>query len=367
MARLRRCAVLWLLVLSLGACSGGFGGAFAFLPTITGVEPSLDIVVPGSRLLIRGTGFLRQPTGLTRVIVDGSIVGVKVLFALEVQPENSNLLYFDFTPEVVAQFVSGTGQFQGSLQVEVVLSTGHVERSNPVQVGFYMSPEIVPIANGIPALTAYPGSRLNVVGDNFLYSAEGQTLAIVTGTLTRQDGTLRHLEELPMPFDVSDRQHATLRLAPDAIGIRPGTFSGSFRLRNESNLGVSSQSNVERPIAFLYQGPRIIDVNPKQVRRGQIIAVDGFGLVEQDPELGVGSLVLFDGLFHRSNGVIKDYTGANSIVLFPEVVNENTGLEIVLRAVVGGRRRALGLWNPQWLFLRCRDPLGGRGAREYFW
>jgi len=360
-----RCACLSLLLLFLVSCSGR-SGDFAFLPSITGVEPDLDLVVPGSRLEVRGTGFLLQPTGQTRVVIDGSIIGVKVLFAVEVQPETSNLLYFDFTPEVVAQFASGTGQFQGSLQIEIVLSTGHVERSAPVQVGFYMSPEIVPTANGIPPLTAYPGSRLNVVGDNFLYPAEGQTLAIVTGTLTRQDGTLRHLQELPLPFDVTDRKRATLRLAPEAIGIRPGSFSGTFTLRNESYLGASMQSNVERPIDFLYQGPVISGLNPSYVRRGQILFVDGLGLVDQDPELGVGSLVLLDGLFHRSTGEIEDFTGPNSVVLFPEVVHEHTGLDIVLRAFVGEDGMLSGFGIHSGVFSGVATPWVVAGSESLF-
>jgi hypothetical protein len=331
------------VLLNAGCTLSDISGGILFKPTLLEVQPEIDVVLSGTEFTLTGTNFAQQPTGVTRVIVAGAQNGVQVLFGVELVPESTTSAILRFSPAVLQQFPLTLAPFQGTFQVEVVLSEGNALRSDPVFVNFFLGEGLWPTGQDLVSVMGFPGSKVLVSGDGFLLGSEGQSFAVLYGTFTEADGGLRYLEGLPVALDTLSRTEAELQWKPEVLGIQPGQFVGTYLLRNEHEGGLVTESVQPRQLSLTYGLPRVDGLTPAQLRRGQILYVSGAGLVPTDHESGSASLILLDGIFRLTTGEDVDLTGANSMILFPDTVEGNDKAVIVFRPLLDSDGILFGL------------------------
>ena len=117
-----------LFVACLAACAEGSGGGATVTPPLAvGIESVLaDVVLPGSRVQIRGDGFLESAT--FEVTLDGSTAGGAVL-SLPAERVDDRTMIVTFPPEQVGALPEGT--LAGDLVLAVDAGAGTARRSCP--------------------------------------------------------------------------------------------------------------------------------------------------------------------------------------------------------------------------------------------
>lgn len=142
-----------------------------------------------------------------------------------------------------------------------------------------------------------PQSIATLSGEQFLLSGEGDSLFNLSGRLTRQDGRVEQIE-LTTPLllspveggepDLTNRER-TLRWwipSPVQFGISEGLFEGVATVTNRNYGGLTISEPT--PIRFTYSAPYLSSFSPLELSRGQLITIEGGGLIDIIDDQGVG-------------------------------------------------------------------------------
>lgn len=183
---------------------------------------------------------------------------------------------------------------------------------------------------------------LTLRGGGFLQASEGDTVAIIDGdyTFSTLPG-VRGVRGLAVPLDVVDRHTAELLLTVDLFGVRPGRFTGTLALQNHANDEV--RSFPPSTVALEITPSQVQSVQPRTVRRGQVLRVLGTGFVPTDYALEATTLVALDGTFAPRRGAVEEWTGTKRLILVPDDFPAPGELDWVLRVTRGAKGTLEGL------------------------
>ncbi len=243
-------------------------------------------LVPGSKLVLRGSfGDVTLPI----LELDGQFDG---------QPVSANLVGDLMAPDrievpwpggMAAGFPSDSGTFSGAARV---LATGPVDgrlhtsvaKAVDLQVATDLTPQLFGVFEG----TIFVNDPIAVEGADFLLGGdEGRTIAIVEGCFTKQGATsCTPVPDVEIPMSAApplQRSKATFPFAPKIVGIEPGSFKGTVRLRNDHVAAGTSLETKQIPIDMVLIPPTVFSFSPSKASLGQYVDVAGGGFVGTDP------------------------------------------------------------------------------------
>jgi len=334
----------------LGGCPEAVTGDTELPPlTVTGIAP--DPVVPGTVLVLRGSGFLPLEAATLTVRVRGLVDGASV--NVEVTP--ARLAEDELAVSVTGPLADGlfgsppvAGTFVGVVSVRRVAGDGTVDEAE-LETDLSLEVALEPSVASVTPQEWYPGDRVRVEGSRFLHPSEGLSLLRFDGTFT----LLSPPEVVPVgglvvpatPTSPERRDDLEFLLTPDLFGIRPGNFSGTVTVVNQTAAGATTESTPLELAEVPIRRPVITEVSPLVASRGQRVTFEGRGLLPPDSLLQATSLLLLEGAFEPNRGPMIDLTGTNSLALFPDPALDNTQVTVTLRVDVGvdGQPSGLGL------------------------
>jgi hypothetical protein len=266
----------------VGACrAGGGGGSDApSVPTFDAFSPAS--FVPGTRLVLKGTGFrssdditvhfVGRRSGATDVDVD--VVAKPVI-------DDTTRLFVDVDARLLAQV--GEGRLAGHLRVDVERDGRRTGLARPAELEFartltpkFAGPGNASVAFGEPLKLSASGLLLGsndalVEGVN-----EGRLEVVADGRFTYPDGTQLDLVGYPMPVVPSSRTEGVYLHTPDVFGLQTGTFDGSLTPVNRHAGGTDVKGE---PMGFHLEVARtaIVSMDRTRASREERVGLAGFG------------------------------------------------------------------------------------------
>ncbi|PIE19375.1 MAG: hypothetical protein CSA66_02460 [Proteobacteria bacterium] len=330
------------VALALGAaaaCEGepapSHGGALFPALTLTSVAPAL--VVPGSRLRVRGGGFLPAAVASHEIALVGAVAGAPIDLALPASFIDEQTLEVAVGDGLLAELTGASGAFVGRLDARRQVG-GRVDVAS-LAVDLGVTTELAPSFTGLSHSDLYPGDRVVVTGAGLLLPTEGLSLLRLDGRFTAEaTGAETVVSGLLVPLTPSPdalRGEATLTLTPDLFGVVPGTFEGSARIVNVGLDGVERASAAKALPALRLRAPVITHVTPERACRGQRVHFHGRGLLPPDGPLQVATVLVLEGVFTPRRGVPIAYQGVDALTLYPDTHLGNVELSVTLRVVLG--------------------------------
>jgi hypothetical protein len=210
-----------------------------------------DIILPATVITIRGSVFPDESFGLIRVHIEGVFQSEGDSFNID-ETElakwiNSGELNIQITPDLFQRIAGGelqSGSLSARLWVEAISTrSGNIYKSNELSVNVRfetsLTPRLYSIQNNIVTHLETP---IPFDGDRMLIgNEEGETTGILNGCFlpTGTAGTCElngiQIENRSIPvIGVSEinREGGYIVLPANVLGVLPGTFEGTFNLRN---------------------------------------------------------------------------------------------------------------------------------------
>jgi len=376
----RRFIIMALALLFLVGCGPEeAAGPDAPAPVIMGYLPTK--VLAGSRLTIKGFGFVPLEEGFQALHLDGASGALPVNVTVPLryvenggEGEGAGDLVWDVSASFLSAVQPGGEPFIGRISVLRLLherdavgsstdtkslaeleselhSLGWIAssrraRSNRLDAVIHTAASLTPEVSGLASEEIWLGDRVLVTGGNWLAPGEGLTLAWLDGVFTQESPPKAvPINALVVPLEVVSRTEAYLTVSPELFGIRPGTFQGGIRVVNSAISGTDKESAVLSGVTMHLMPTYVATVEPGVVRRGQRVSVSGRGFLPSDPDLETITLLILSGTFTTLEGKEMDLTGYNAINVFPDEVPDNSFLDVVLRVIEGidGELEGLGL------------------------
>lgn len=341
--------VVVVLVLFASGCAGstspkiddaGLDGArvLSFTP------PTL---VPGSRLVIQGEGFLPPEIGQTTILFRGT---------LERRPWDAELeaTWVDYDRLEIAW----NGEFEGEFAGEVWTALdadldGKRHESSAAAGALTFARTLSPTLDAAGGGVLYLNDPVPIAGSGLLLGGdEGTTIARLDGCFQAEGSRVcapLPTAEVPVIPDGVDRTTGAFPFAPWIAGLEPGTFQGEVGLVNRHADGVLEPST-RLPLTVDLVPAQIFRFTPGSASLGQIIQIEGGGFVGGAAPGGTyNTSVELEGTFTPTGGS----PAAVSATIIPEFVagpllrytlneEDDVGSRLDLRAVAGqftGRAR----------------------------
>jgi hypothetical protein len=337
-------APLLLLILAGGCGTDETGPAGLDDLAITSWGP--DTVLQGSRLELGGAGFVPAQLGEMTVHLQGEIGSNKIDHTAPLVVIDDTLAWWEVDSGFIAQTVAYETPFTGTLTVSrKVLGYSGTDRFT-LSVNLSVRRNLTPVLAGITPDGVYVGDTLQVQATDLLLPGEGQSLLVLNGDFQVASPPMtKPLHGIVFPLTVESRTRGSFALAPDKFGINPGDFVGEAVLENYTAGSEAAPSNPLPDLNIHVYSPVIDQFTPDIVRRGQRVHITGRGFVPTDAVGESATLIQLEGVFQTSGGKEISYQGKNAMLLFPEVIEGNTELEVILRVTVGvdGQLDGLGL------------------------
>ncbi len=347
-------AIVWVAALSLNAVAAcgppqaGHGGTL--LPPLTLIEVGPRPVVPGTRLIVRGSGFVpAEVAGLAARFVgerDGAPLDVSVTPTVV----DAETLEVPVTgPLLDALDPAAGGSFQGELRVTRTPAGPDPAETASLPLSVTLAANVTPRLDAVEPSELYPGDTVTLRGDGLLHPSEGAALVVLDGEfVTQVPPEVRTISGLTVPAAPTDpgaRAAVSFTLTPDLLGVRPGVFRGEISVWNQTPDGDVRPSEPLSLDAWRLHRPRLDEVAPDAASRGQWITFRGAGLLPPDGLLQATTLLLLEGRFSPQRGPVQDLTGVHALALYPDESVSNAELSVVLRVDKGvdGELRGLGL------------------------
>ena len=320
-----------LAILLLAACAPG-GDARPDDPGLSGLglrSLAPDVLLPGSVLTVNGESFVSEDWGASQLHLAGDAIDVR--------------LPLGYVDEATLEVVIGDDEFEalggdGSeldvfANVEVLSAVdGRIYRTSGIDAALALRSELAPRVDDMATSgVIFPNEPIAVIGSGFLLLGEGETLAVVSGCFTVEDGTecapVGPIEVPLVADDRFDRTHGTFAFAPEIAGITPGHFDGEVLIRNRH----ASGSEIDGPalqVAYDLERPIVYGASTDDASLGRYVTITGGGFIG-----GEGTTLLeFTGTFTTDDTAeVLDLDEA----LLPElvdghavryVINENDAL-----------------------------------------
>jgi hypothetical protein len=317
---------------------------------LTALAPGL--VLPGTRLVVSGSGFIPDFGGASRLRLAGTLEGARVEVAIALSFVDYDRMEGTWPDALSLGLPRADGAFQGQAIVEADSSLdGLTHRSAPLPTSLTLASELVPRLDMLQNEVLFVNDPVVAHGDGFLLGgSEGQTLAIVEGCFTLEGAgecvPVGPTEVPAAPFSEFDRSRVVFPFSPYIAGIRPGHFDGSVYLVNRHGIdaGHVEHQTGSLPTANDIIEPAVVALSPTGASLGQYVDVRGGGFVggaPGDPVFALTTLEL-DGELD-----VEGTSTPTSIALVPEFVNgqlaryvineeDDLGTSVDLRKI-GGR------------------------------
>jgi hypothetical protein len=303
------------------------------------------MILPSTRIILTGSGFLDKTLGEHRLVIDSRGDGTAVL-TVPLQRVNERTLQYIVDTNWTSVFPLDTS-FEGAVAVERILyETGQVDRVT-LATSFFMTENTNPILNVIEVDNQefYPGDTITLVGSGFLLPGEGHTVLVIEGNLETLVPPETRAIQVVLPLTGIDRTRIEFELTPDILGIRPGRFSGSFTVANETPTSQAIGNGLD-DLSYQLMGPRIDVISPVIARRGQPIVATGRGFLPTDPPFEATTLFRLEGEFEgAATSQVQVIEGPTALALFPDEFSANTSMKYILRVTQtpSGDLEGLGL------------------------
>ncbi len=353
------------LLLALAGCGpaqSGEEGEYLLDPlTVEAVEPAEWLL--GTRVVLRGTGFIGAEVGTMTATIRGRLGDRDVAVRLDIGAEGPERATFVVTEALWAHLVPEGMVLDPAGDGVALAGTLVVERTGPRGVSggasFSLAVRIVsgltPTLRTMNPVQVYPGEEVTVEGSGFLLPGEGNldptgmarlgtTWLRLSGRVTGEEGS--HVRDLGVPLIANDRNRAFFRLTPDLMGLGPFEFEGTAEVRN---VFVGQSDSVEiignrlDGVVFRMERTRLVALASPLVRRGQVLTFLGNGFLPADGETGTITFFTFTGLERGQGGAAVQHAQANPLVFVPDTLEGNTRAHMVLRTLVGPDQRPTGL------------------------
>jgi hypothetical protein len=225
---------------------------------VTALEPM--VVLPETTLLVRGTGFVGDRLGTSRLrvsgttqLVDGGSTGLDT--TLPLSQGSLTELFVDLGAGGYGTFCSaGPGDFVGAARVEVAsVATGEAHATPEVAVGLRcrerLSPALLALEDGEYTLNA----AMHVTADDLLLGgAEGGSELTLSGCFLPQGAPApcsvngASFSDLRAPVEVTDRylrRDGVVLVSPALAGLRVGTVEGEAQVLSTHGDGFVTASD----------------------------------------------------------------------------------------------------------------------------
>lgn len=349
----RLSALLVSLALATPACEDAVTGG-AILPTLAVGAISPKTLVPGSRLVITGSGFTGPEVSELLVIVRGAVDGEPLEFAVAPERLDDETLAVSISGQVESALIRPGGRLVGRLSV---LRTPFIDAPTEEKgkdFDLRVERALTPTLASLSPERLFVGDTLTLSGDGFLFPTEGASLVELSGQMTTTlparvvpvDGL--QIPGEPLSDDATSPESARAALAftltPDVLGVLPGRFTGEVRVVNTHNDGTVTSSaplTVDLPL----EPPFVEAVEPTQASRGQWIRIRGRGFTPADGLLQAATVLVLEGTFTPRGGSATPLQGPSALTLVPDLIVDNQHLSAVLRVErdTDGRLSGLGL------------------------
>ncbi|MEZ4446856.1 MAG: hypothetical protein R3B72_47695 [Polyangiaceae bacterium] len=305
---------LFALLLALGACGED---PPPDPPAATEVEDmvieSLDpaLVVPGSRLVLAGDGFLPDLAGPTTLHLEGDLDGQAVSVDLPARFVDYQHLEVDWPGAQGVGLPASEGRLEGTAVVATTSAFDGLRHHSPeTSVVLDLRQALTPSFTSLEGAVTYVNDTLTLVGSDFLLGGgEGQTVAVVEGCFT-PDGAMSCTPVGPVevpaePASAFDREAALFPFSPHIAGITPGHFDGTVQVVNHHAGGTDLGAEGALTVAVDLAQPVITGFSPSGASLGQYVDIAGGGFVgpaEGDPASLAVTLVELEGSFTPTGG-----------------------------------------------------------------
>jgi hypothetical protein len=259
-----------------------------------------DDVLPGTRALLHGDGFLDGAR--LAVTLKGQVGAAQADLRLDAERLDDHTLAVTFPAEGVAGL--GEGTLAGTLRVEVALeaASGAGEARVSIPVRQALTPAVETAAAG-----AFPGTPFELRGHGFIDDSEGAAVVELRGTFTRdRDGGVQPIMPREIPTARPDaaqgpwhRDTVTFVFRPEWAGISPGTFDGEIRVIDRGH-GWTREGDWA-PARFDLLPPVVDEVQPPAASRGQKVTISGQGFLGGEDDGGF-TILRLDGTFRTAAG-----------------------------------------------------------------
>jgi hypothetical protein len=319
----------WIVL--VGVVAGGCGTAIGPDPGLEGLAVSKvapDTVIPGTKLVVKGTSFVESQWGAATLRLKGKAGGKDI-------DAKWPATFVDYSTMTVAvdggkiDELGGDVDFAGAATIEVLAtSDDNTYASQPLTVDLSFRTKLTPTPSGLDATgVIFVNDQLQVSGGGFLLGGdEGTTVAKITGcfklngtgTCTNQAGI-----EIPMlPVDPLSREMATFAFSPKIAGIKPGSFTGKVTVINKQT-GIAPIMAAALDVDYDLVTAQVFMLDPPAASLGQYVFVHGGGFV--GGEATATTELELTGTFNK--------TGSNpaqiSMTLIPEFVEGRLARYIV--------------------------------------
>jgi hypothetical protein len=264
----------------VGALACGRGEEGALGPTaldgmsVARVLP--DVVVPGTTLSVVGQGFVDESVGTTRLHLEGQQGGTAVERWLSARFVDA--LHLEASVDGLPE-----GELVGTLVVEVEHRIdGQRYVSAPYALRLRSREALEPRLDKVLADVVFVNDSIQVWGDGLLLGGEGETLAVLSGCLSVEDAaSCVPLPEATLPVSsAGGRSQGSFVLAPEAVGIRPGRWTGTATLVNRHGeaAGRVETRSAPWPMTLELVLPQVFPV-VASASLGQMVVMEGGGFV----------------------------------------------------------------------------------------
>ena len=345
MKRAPLCALLaGLIATGLAACTVQAGSSGLLLEEMAVSSLGPTPVLPGTRLIIDGAGFVPNEVAQMTVTFEGSVDGRGVAFSVYPDWVSSTrismLIAGDVQDALMGQnpdVLTASAAFDGVLTVRRAATGAEPERIvRATGVRIPLAAVLGPTLDAVSPLTLRVGDTIVIEGSGFVHPSEGVSLVSFEGQFEAEaPAATIAISGLMIPGNTADamrRDRLELPLTPDLFGVRSGTFTGEVRVRNELFTGLAATSSPLTTNALRVEVPEVSAISPLAASRGQRVDVYGLGLLPTDGVLEAGSLFVLEGEFTPARGPVESWVGDNVRALFPDFHEGNTLAGVVLRA-----------------------------------
>ncbi|MCC6624726.1 MAG: hypothetical protein IT385_25980 [Deltaproteobacteria bacterium] len=365
-----------LVSLVSAACDDEVRGG-AILPELVVEDVVPRVVVPGTRLQIRGTGFVGSEVSDLLVIVRGAIGGEPVEFAVPPERLDDETLVVPITGPVEQAMIRADSRFVGRISVLRIpkIDAPEVEKGRDVEL--HVARALTPTLGSVSPTELYIGDVVTLTGDGFLFANEGASLVELTGTMTTEvPSRVVAVSGLQIPAEPAEsevRNGLAFTLTPDILGIVPGRFEGDIRVVNTSLSGEVTASQ-SLAVSLPLQPPFVSALTPSAASRGQWVRIAGRGFVTPDGLLQAAMVLVLEGTFTAKCGAVVPLRGPSALTLVPDLLADNMNVSAVLRVTkdADGNLTGLGLTAGRFmgtispLLLFGADQVKGQGAAITF-
>lgn len=309
------------------------------------VELTPGVLVPGSRLVVRGSNFVPSFAGATTLHLEGAVDGTSTSLLLTARFVEYDRLEVTWTGDGLP-FPDGIFTGEAWLEAESALDE-RLHRSPRQQATLAFGPSLEPRPDGLTGEVAFVNDRISVQGEGFLLGGdEGRTLAVVEGCFRPQGAAtcdpIAPAEVVAEPARETDRSEVVFPFSPTIAGIEPGDFEGTVKLLNRHASMIETES-APLPLTGSIAPPVIEAFSAEAASLGQYVSITGRGFVgpRDDDPLAVTTIEV-TGTFTPTGGMaaptqlnlIAEYVRGD---LVRYVLNEEDelGQGIDLRQVTG--------------------------------